>query len=492
MDTRKMKPDGCCGDPRCNSGRRNRYFPRKQITPDTYQIEQSYQQQRRHLINRAVHGWGVAYGYRIEVLGDANSRDGERHLEIGSGFALDRCGRELVWLGTECAESHRIDLADVMVLDEDGKLLNEPGKRCHCKDGPTPLDGNEETCWKLQAHYAERLISPVSIKDPCQCDNHEWDQVCETVRFSLTRLKDCAECCEQQGCDLDCECSEGHCCPRDPKKPSQRGGCRSLCDDVTGHDPNPECCSLAQVSKSLRVDLRNGVPLACVRLGKDKCDEWTFGPALEPCGPRRLIKRNDLLFDLIRGCDLTRISFISWDAWHRGRVTFADFKRAFGPEDGSSNDGYGARLTTFSVKFSKQVQTATLTPDCFAMTVISRDDEDAWGRTLRVPIVKIRIDDADPKNKDLARGATLMVDSDWAEGALNDSSVFEKYVTRVEILVRGDYVLDCNGIPVDANARGMSPAPTGNGVPGETYVSTFIVEEMQLGDYETKSIYREL
>src|SRR3569832_559728 len=111
MDTSKTNQAGCCGDEHCNSGRRNRYFPRKQITPDTYQVEQSYQQQRRHLLNWAIYGWGVVYGYAIEAHADPDCGEQAHYLEIGSGLALDPCGRELVWLGTECAQSHRIDLA---------------------------------------------------------------------------------------------------------------------------------------------------------------------------------------------------------------------------------------------------------------------------------------------------------------------------------------------------------------------------------------------
>ena len=40
--------------------------------------------------------------------------------------------------------------------------------------------------------------------------------------------------------------------------------------------------------------------------------------------------------------------------------------------------------------------------------------------------------------------------------------------TWVEIEVRGDFILDCNGQPVDANAVGRAAAPTGNGTPGGT------------------------
>jgi len=46
----------------------------------------------------------------------------------------------------------------------------------------------------------------------------------------------------------------------------------------------------------------------------------------------------------------------------------------------------------------------------------------------------------------------------------------------VEIEVRGDFIIDCNGQAVDANAVGLSPGPTGNGTPGGTFVSRFKVD----------------
>src|SRR6187401_2863719 len=105
MDT-SNKTSGCCGDEACNSGRRNRYYPHKRFTPDTWQVEQSYQQQRRHLLNRAIHGWGVVYGFGLRAAADTE-RGGKSssHLEVDEGLALDKCGRELVWVGTQCAES---------------------------------------------------------------------------------------------------------------------------------------------------------------------------------------------------------------------------------------------------------------------------------------------------------------------------------------------------------------------------------------------------
>ncbi|MFL9977617.1 hypothetical protein [Paraburkholderia graminis] len=480
MDTPRKMTNGCCGDEFCNSGRRNRFFSRKRFTPDTWEVEQNYQQQRRHLINRAIHGWGVVFGFSVSAASDPGCGSlSAKYLELGSGLALDACGRELVWVGTHCAESQLVDLDEILALDSNGKLIPSQGKR---GDLSPWHSGTAEACWLLRVHYAERLIAPVSTRDPCQCEQQDWDQVCETVRFSLKRLGSCDECCVESPCTLDCECGSSHCCPACSAEPAGRGGCRSLCDHLTKLDPTPDCCSLSKICDGLKVDLLNGVPLACVTLNRDECGDWTIGMVKDDCGPRRLVKRNDLLFDLIRGCDLTRISEVSWHGSHRKKIKFTDFKKMFGTADGK-----GAHVTHFSIGFSKPVQTDTITADAFALTVIARDDGEGWGRTLRIPVVGVQHDEVDGCH---ARGATVLVDSDWVSGALDDISVFApQHVTRFEFRAYGDYLLDCNGLAVDANARGLCAAPTGNGVPGDTFVSTFLVEPMEPTDYNTPSSY---
>ena len=88
--------------------------------------------------------------------------------------------------------------ADVTVLDENGKPVKDPIAYAapgttkddkECRETP-PL----EICWLLSVHYAEESIGPVTLNDPCSCDRHQWDQVCETVRYSLTKI-DCTKCC---------------------------------------------------------------------------------------------------------------------------------------------------------------------------------------------------------------------------------------------------------------------------------------------------------
>jgi hypothetical protein len=48
--------------------------------------------------------------------------------------------------------------------------------------------------------------------------------------------------------------------------------------------------------------------------------------------------------------------------------------------------------------------------------------------------------------------------------------------TRVEIEVRGDLIVDCNGQTVDANSFGLFRVPTGNATAGGTFLSTFKLE----------------
>jgi hypothetical protein len=224
----------------------------------------------------------------------------------------------------------------------------------------------------------------------------------------------------------------------------------------------------------VRVDIRHGVPLACIRLDTDNCQDWTIAEVVDACGPRRLVKRNDLLFDLIRGCDLTRIVEIGWAGWHRAKdpVPFDDFQAAFGARN-YDKDEYVTR--DFWVRFSKPVREATLDAACFAMTIISVEREGKWWQAQRVPIIRIQPIAAKSDPAGHVSGATLVVEGGWAEDALwGRGSVFYAQ-TWVELEVRGDFILDCNGQPVDADAVGRLAAPTGNGSPGGRFLSTFQV-----------------
>jgi hypothetical protein len=508
----------CCTDLRCESGLRNNYFEGKRLTPEMFRIEQRYLQERRQLLNRSIHGWGVVYGYGIRAeASDGYQASESRSLKVGPGLALDECGRELLQAGVAY-----LDLEDTIVL-ENGKRV-EPEKAFAAATQYTRAQGKEveRVCWLLSVHYAEQRSGPVQITDPCRCDHHEWDHTCETVRYVLRRIP-CDKCCDPFDCELKCGCGTGPCCqderppkgpnhskdpshPRDPNHPRgeihlkderdskghgetshggpqfKRGGCRCLCDHLMHLSPGEHCsgrlCEIEESCGVVWVDISHGVPIACLEIVPDDCGGWTFGAEIDECGPRRLVKRNDLLFDLVRGCDLTRIVEIGWGRWHREvtPVSFDEFARMMAPEE-NKKDEYVLR--DFWVKFSRPVRAATLRPDCFAMTVLSVDTEGGWWNVLRVPV--LRLDTTYPPAApgdpaDHVRGARLVVDGKWFEdGFYGRHSVFYAGETSIEIAIRGDFIVDCNGLPVDADAVGLLSAPTGNGTPGGTFLSSIRV-----------------
>jgi hypothetical protein len=496
--THKTGRGDCCTD-KCESGLRNNYFQGKRLTPDSFRVEQNYLLQRRRMLNRGIYGWGVVYGYAIKD-GPPDKSNGPGRLSIGPGLALDTCGRELLHTGTY------VDMAEL--IDDKGNPF-DPDKPRSAADTYRRHDQQHvPQRWLLSVHYAEQKTGLVKVKDSCECEWDEWDHTCETVVFSLRPVLG-DECCDDFGCELTCECSTGECCdeardeddkdqdqhqrvddyrqnvdaeePRRKDTLLKRGGCRCLCEYVTKLqfvDCAPLCTEIEGPCGTIWVDLKNSVPLACVDLSKDDCDRWTFS-RVEACGPRRLVKRNDMLFDLIRGCDLTRITDFGWKSWHRLEtpIPFKDFWKALGP-DGDEEDEYITEA--FWVRFSRPVRKDTLRPDCFAMTILHPEDEGGWWQSSRVPIVRVDTEDfwepGDPPGH--VRGGRIVVDGAWVEdGVRGRRSIFNDDKTWVEIEIRGDFIVDCNGQTVDANPRGLTPpVPTGNGVPGDSFLSTFQIE----------------
>jgi len=72
---------------------RNNYFYGKRMTARDFQEEQCYFNEKRWLINRTVHGWGVACGLDVKPTEDTKG------VEITPGLAIDCCGREILVCG---------------------------------------------------------------------------------------------------------------------------------------------------------------------------------------------------------------------------------------------------------------------------------------------------------------------------------------------------------------------------------------------------------
>jgi hypothetical protein len=468
-----------CGP--CSSSTRNRYFRGKLLTVADYRAEQGYLIQRRRMVNRTVLGWGVIAGFPVTT-------NAEGGVAVGQGVAFDRRGRELV-------------ACEGVVLAAAGDVLWLQRRTDGCiTAGAKPAAGR----YRLDAHYAECLIDGVRIDDGCGQASCEWNHVCETVVYALwpdggRQRPDCmppryptGECKQPDG-------SEWVPVPDEQAKAAEvddRGPHGTLCrwsrDWRDREDLDP--CKLTPLDKSgrLSVDFGAGVALAYVEVAQDKCGDFVLTSVDEECSPRRLVRTNDLLFDLIRGCDLTRIQDIGWRCWHElpvPTVSFRNFREMFvpplrlarAPADSTEGDDepeteYPPVDTRFWVCFSAPVQIASLTRDVMTMTLIRREPDEDLGNVLRIPIVDLVAEATAPSDPPgTTRCMRPRVSYQFWRGELtDDASGFERRPILVEIEIRGDLILDWAAQAVDGNAIGRR-LPTGNGTPGGDFVSAFSV-----------------
>ena len=441
-----------CGCKQCEAGQRNRFFKGKLMKAPEFAMEQRYGIERRRMLTRELAGWGVVRGLALH-----GSRHGAaEEFRVSRGLAIDCQGREIL-----LCEDAVIGAGNTFVVGENCELKSveklEPGQ------------------YVLAIHYAELLFGDASLPDACCTTKTEKSYVCETALFSLRPL--CEECpCGEPDCPKHCRCGHGErCCGESGR------GSHLCCWSAQAEGP----CESSKPchERGYDVFINDGVDLACVcvREPAGRCHP-PKGHIEDDCGPRRIVKSNDLLYDLIRGCDLTRIECLSWGEWHRSPhpVPWEEFLNKLGAEVPSHH--HGARRTGFAVEFSGPVKSETVRPDCFTFAFTTGH---AWRETLSAEIVEVILsgrEEHDPP--ETARVATLCVSNDWMQELTCHGSRVRREGAEVWIEVRGDFILDCQGQAVDANARGFAlrgprceeVRPSGNGTPGGTLVSVFRVE----------------
>ncbi|QDV49903.1 hypothetical protein [Gimesia fumaroli] len=473
----------CCSNPTCESGLRNRYFQGKRLTPAALQTEQDYNLQRRRLINRSIHGWGVVRGFKV-------SNPNEQGFDISKGFALDQCGRELCRIdGGTVKYDEIIFLYKDECKDSDRQKTNPDNSwnPFACTELIEKQDESKklQSVWLLSAHYAEVKMNYVK-GDPCQPCSSQWDHVCETVRFSLRKM-------ENKECDDD-KSRQG---PGDTNSSQADGSLddngirrspRCLCehskkwefssDQGGGLDEYQEHCGGII---DIDLDYKKAVPLAYIKFYEKEDPQNNRQNkyfVFDDCSPRQLVKHNELLFDLIPSCDLTTISEIGWAKWHHKEVDPKEFKEFI--SEGADVNGEEVILNNISVKFSRGVLVSSLLPDCFSMTLLFHESTTGWWKPHRVPIVRINpnpetiaLDQCD--KEELTDSAQIVITKRWLKEEFDAESysTFDNVPSRVEIEVYGDLIIDCNGQSVDVNAVGLQTVPSGNGSPGGTFRSSF-------------------
>ncbi|GAB3374114.1 hypothetical protein GCM10027431_26420 [Lysobacter rhizosphaerae] len=445
----------------CVESLRNRFFLRKQMLADDFRIEQSHLIARRRQVNREVLGTGVVRGYRVTAA-TATGATGPvpAALRVTSGFALDRSGREAVLCdGTE------LSAANTFLLVESNNVW--------C---PRDIDASlAPGRYILAVHYAERGAGETVPSSPCGCGDPERTHLCETVLFSLRPIHG------------ECECGEAkhaktHGCVKDACK----GGRGPHARLVTWSMRHRDRATALRSWSGYDVAVDDAIALACVEIAgpPDECQPIK-ATLIDDASPRRIVKTNDVLFDLLNGRDLTRISYISWPSWHRSDTLvkwgeFSDFFNAT-PLDEKSV------LTKFTVRFSGPVRAETVRTDVITITIHMRDAGTGWVRSRRIPLTVL---DLTPTRTDLPAGTTdqlqVAVSRRWARDEIEkggESQLSERDFV-VEIEVRGDLIIDCSGQSVDANAVGLqapsdaeqAKVTSGNGTPGGTFLSSFKVE----------------
>jgi hypothetical protein len=514
----------------CSPGLRNRYFRGKLMTVADYQAEQRYMIQRRRMTSRTVLGWGVASGFAIES-GEVAAGAG---ITIGEGFAIDPHGRELVaceaveirsgadlvWLkqGRDRRGLERTDMpkeeaapppaAEYETPAEPAEASPPPGltpeqlKEWELKqeelrrnqprqDPPKPAGdtpGGGRPVYLLSAHYAERRIDAVIVNEGCGETLCEANRICETVVFSLQPMPRCPtglpSCPDTGSVSVDADALRWMALPKTGHPPelagvTDRGPHSTLAEwSMQGPRTGTLCGepALRDVGGGLAIDPDGGVPLACVTIGFE-CGDPYVSAVLDARGPRRLVNTNDMLFDLIRGCDLTRIKAVGWSHLlgdPHDMIPFENFEAMFvGGQAGKKN--VSPVDTAFLVLFSGPVQLASLSPHVLTITLIHWDGDGAFRYLRRLPIVRLRV--AAPLNTDppdTTRAFLPVVDGNyWAENIFSTSSAFRQPEgTIVEISVRGGMIVDAHGQLV---AAGGGYLPSRPGWPGSDSISAFTV-----------------
>ena len=515
-----------CEEPRtatdctpCSPGIRNLYFRGKLLTVADYEMEQRYAIQRRRLVNRQMLGWGVVSGFRITPdKGEIGGRD----VEIGEGVAFDRHGRELV----ACAAVQLSEPGDMIWLAK-GRGGLEPGappkepvqvlpsraERAELAEAPAQAEAaqtqaqdaqapaamsiehtvhvpriDEPAQYLLCAHYAERRIDRVVIKEGCGDPVCEANHVCETVVYSLTAIADCPAglaACPASGWEPGPGGADIHKWEKPEAAEPQlaalgdRGPHRRLAAWSMDRSEGAEACcepALHRCRDGFAFDPEAGVPLACVTIAY-RCGDPYVATVVDSVGPRRLTRPNDVLFDLIRGCDLTRIRDVGWRrflAAPDGKVDYDDYAAMFtggraGTRSPSPVD------TRFWVLFSGPVQIASLSPHAIAITLLHWDSDDAVRLVRRMPVTGIKV--APTQNGDppgTTRAFVPIVHGNyWLEEIYSSTSAYdEREGTIVEIEVRGGLIADASGQLVAAGGGYLETRP---GWPGSDFISAFTV-----------------
>jgi len=165
-----------CGVCSVRSFERNNYFHGKMLSARDLRQEQEYFNEKRRLINRMIHGWGIVCGLEVALEGPC--------LVVKPGLALDCCGNELLVCEREAL--HPKTFAKALGVETDGHY--------------------EPIAWALCLEYEECKSEPLKLPSSCNQTERgqEYNRIRDHYRLSIRRLED--------ACPVD---HSDDCCPYD-------------------------------------------------------------------------------------------------------------------------------------------------------------------------------------------------------------------------------------------------------------------------------------
>ena len=456
---------------------RNNYFYGKQFTVRDLIQEQSYFNEKRHLINRMVLGWGVVCG--LDVTWEKESR----RFTVGTGMALDCCGREIVVCkpytfsfdeyDNQCREAYGkrdyeckfmlcleyddcytepVDLPPVGCDEQERKEFNR------VRDGfKVTIKKWEEACAKpAYDQCLDRFKQEVGPNYRRNCDTPTIHQhLCE-------ELKECKHRCDECNCVVLATIevtSSGY---------GQYGQQQGYQQPPEGYQQPPQGYP-QQPPQGYPQQPPQGYPQQPPQGYPQGYEQQGYEPpikiSVDTCTNRRFVYNNSLLYDLIycHHGDLPHIVDFNWRraAYPERRVSFNTFLQMM--------------RKGLKVYFDKEMNPDSLNPNTFIVSYIYRETGTGTFIAKRIP--------ADQIYSDLEGNcytATFVPQKIWLDGELDrpDSELradtrYEEGVT-VEIVLRGSRIWSEEGKGLDGDYL-ADKLPTGNGTQGGDFVDWFKV-----------------
>lgn len=422
---------------------RPRFAPRQLLTAK--QLNQGLKDElsRQRLLNRALHGHGVVFGYGLTSDESGNLDVEGGCTELTCGLALDRHGRMLYWPGGRIGMHHMV------------------GKQPDCGGSYT-----------LLAHYAEREDPPDGCL-PWASDRARWSE--HAVVFSL-RL-------DHEPWPRDCpDHPEGECISHDQYLGQRTGATPGDRTDTIAPSPDLEwaCQEPGPLCRTdcgtWLYDPEASIPIARVEICDlaNKPDPRSYEESAEqtgsstdppprtdpPCEPdygfclnepaettavRPYVYRSPLLYELTKCCDvdLARVSDTSWTAWTDDwatEVPWYDFQARMG----RNGDG-------LTVYFSKPIRVTTLHQASIFLTAIYQENRTDYWMPQRVPVA---VEPVQLVGDDFASAARLIPDEEWSDAEVEGRRSTLNEGAQFELTVRGQVLRDECGQMLDARPLG--------------------------------------